>query len=294
MSIEIEKAMVQQYRSNVMMLLQQKGSKLRNTVRLETQNAEFDYYDQVGQTQAQPVLGRHGDTPLVSTPHDRRRCGIIDYDWADLIDKKDKLRTLIDPQSIYAMNASWAIGRSMDDVILNALFGTAYTGKDGSTTVAFPSSQQVAVNDHTYDSGSGNVGLTIGKLIAANTLIKAAEVPDDEELYIVTNAKKLSDLLTTTQVTSSDYNTVKALVNGQIDTFMGFKFIHCERILQNASAQWRVPVYSKQGILLAMAEDVNVDVSIRNDKRNSVQVYACGTFGAVRMEEKRVVEIICT
>lgn len=294
MSVEIEKSFVQQYKSNVMMLLQQKGSKLRSTVRIESQSAEYAYYDQLGQTQAQPVLGRHTDTPLVSTPHDRRRVGMIDYDWADLIDKKDLIRNLIDPTSPYATNASWAIGRAMDDVIINALFGTAYTGKDGSTTVAFPASQQIAVNDHSYDSGSGNVGLTIGKLIAARTLIKKAEIMDDEEIYIVVNAAKMSDLLTTTQVTSADYNTVKALVNGQIDTFLGFKFVHCERILTNASSQYRVPVYTKNGLLLAMGEDISVSVDKRTDKRNSTQVYASATFGATRLEEKRVVEIICT
>ena len=106
MSIQIDKAFVQQYRSNIEIGLQQRGSKLAGLVRNETQNSEYEYFDKINATEAQKVMGRHQDTPLISTPHDRRRVGLSDYDWADLIDKKDKIRLVIDPTSAYVTNAT--------------------------------------------------------------------------------------------------------------------------------------------------------------------------------------------
>ena len=88
MSIQITTAFVQQYRANVDHLVQQKGSRLRPLVRTETQNAEFEFYDRIGATSAQEVTGRHQDTPLVNTPHDRRRVALRDFDWGDLIDRQ--------------------------------------------------------------------------------------------------------------------------------------------------------------------------------------------------------------
>ena len=146
MSINITTAFVNQYRANVEHLLQQKGSRLRPFVRMETQNAEFEYYDRIGSVDAVEVTSRHSDTPLISTPHDRRQVSLRDFDWADMIDRTDRIRLLIDPSSPYAQNAAWALGRKMDDVIIENAFGTAYSGKTGSTSVTHPSGDVIAVN----------------------------------------------------------------------------------------------------------------------------------------------------
>jgi hypothetical protein len=88
MSFEVPTAFVQQYKANLTHLLQQKGSVLRDTVTVESQNAEFAFYDRIGSTEANEVNTRHGDTPLNNTPHDRRRIGLRDFDWADLIGRR--------------------------------------------------------------------------------------------------------------------------------------------------------------------------------------------------------------
>ena len=92
MSTQITTAFVQQYRANVEHLLQQKGSKLRPFVRVESQNSEFEYYDRIGSVDAVEVTSRHSDTPLISTPHDRRQISLRDFDWADMIDRTDRIR----------------------------------------------------------------------------------------------------------------------------------------------------------------------------------------------------------
>lgn len=293
MSVQITTAFVQQYRANVDHLVQQKGSRLRPLVRTETQNAEFEFYDRIGATSAQEVTGRHQDTPLVNTPHDRRRVALRDFDWGDLIDRPDRIRTLIDPTSPYAQSAAFALGRKMDEIILDAAFGTVYTGKTGSTTVTFPSSQQIAV-DFVESGSAASSGLTIGKLRKAKQILDRNEVDPTERRYIACTAKQITDMLQTTQVTSSDFNTVKALVAGEINTFMGFEFVRTELVRTNASSNRRVVCWCQSGLLLAVGSDITVDIGPRRDKRNATQVYVSGTFGATRMEEEKVVEIICS
>ena len=292
MSTQITTAFVQQYRANVEHLLQQKGSRLRPYVRVETQNAEFDFYDRIGATSAQEVTGRHQDTPLVNVPHDRRRVSLRDFDWAELIDRPDRIRLLIDPTSPYSQNASYALGRKMDEIILEAMFNSVSTGKTGSSTVTFPAAQQIAVNF--VESGSAaNSGLTIGKLRKAKQMLDASETDPADPRYIVVTAKQVTDLLQTTEITSADFNSVKALVQGDVNTFMGFEFVRTELVNTDASSHRRVPCFTKSGMLLAVGQDVNVDIGPRRDKRNSTQVYCSASFGSVRMNEEKVNEIKC-
>jgi len=292
MSVQITTAFVNQYKANVEHLLQQKGSRLRPFVRVESQNAEYEFYDRIGATNAQEVTGRHQDTPLITVPHDRRRVSLRDFDWAELIDRTDRIRLLIDPTSPYAQNAGFALGRKIDEIVIAGAFDTVYTGKTGSSSVTFPSGQQIA---HNYvESGSAaNSGLTIAKLRQAKQILDENETDPSDPRYIICTARQIHDLLTTTEVTSSDYNTVKALVNGGVNSFMGFEFVRTELVATDTNSYRRVIAYSKSGLLLAMGMDINVDIGPRRDKRNSVQVYCSASFGTVRMEEEKVVEIKC-
>ena len=285
MSNQIEKNYVNQFRSNLELGLQQKGSKLEQTVRVETQKAEFDYYDSIGATKARRVTERHGDTPLISTPHDRRRVGLVDYDWADLIDKKDKIRLLADPTSSYQVNARYAMGRARDEEIINAFYGKAYTGKDGATEVSFKSGNIIS-------AGQTETGLTIAKLIDARTIALEKQNDPDEEWFVGITAKQLNNLLNEDKIQSQDYNNIKALVEGKVDTFMGFKFIVSE-LFQKVGNDRLCPVWCKSGMLLAVGEDITVDVSVRNDKRNATQIYVAQSIGATRMHEDKVFQIKC-
>ena len=102
MSNQITTAFVQQYSNNVQMLSQQKGSLLRGVVDVESVNGKHAYFERIGQVSAQKRVSRHSDTPQIDTPHSRRRISMADYEWADLIDQQDRVRTLIDPTSQYA------------------------------------------------------------------------------------------------------------------------------------------------------------------------------------------------
>src|SRR5882762_9843352 len=127
MSFTVDIAWVNSYHSNINLLSQQMGSRLAAAVRTETQQAEFDFYDRIDATAAVEVTTRHGDTPLISSPHDRRRVGLRQFDWADLIDKWDRVRMIADPTSSYTQNAVMALGRAKDQVIIDAAFGNAFS-----------------------------------------------------------------------------------------------------------------------------------------------------------------------
>jgi hypothetical protein len=80
MSVQITTAFVEQYRANVYHLSQQKGSRLRRAVRVETVNGKSAFFEQLGSVQARKRSSRHADTPRMDTPHARRRVTLDDYD----------------------------------------------------------------------------------------------------------------------------------------------------------------------------------------------------------------------
>ena len=294
MSTQITTSFVNHYRSNVDFLLQQKGSVLRSYMRNETQDAEFDFYDRIGATAAIEVLTRHADTPLVETPHDRRRVHLRDFDWADLIDRKDRIRTLIDPTSPYAQNASFALGRSMDDVIIENMFGTAYTGKTGATSTVHDVTNNRTLVNYVESGGSTDSGLTIPKLRNVRQKLVANQNDKSEPRYIALSAVQMTDLLANSLVQSVDTNEIKALVHGEVDHYMGFKFIEIERLDTTSSGTHRrLPCWVHSGMVFASGMEINAEIGPRRDKRNSTQVYVSGSFGAVRMEENKMYEIEC-
>lgn len=276
-STQITTAMVEQYKSNVLMLAQQKGSKLRGTVRSEMVTGKNAYFERIGAVDMVDATSRHDDTPQIDTPHSRRRVSLTTSRFADLIDNADKVRTLIDPTSPYAMNAAWAAGRKMDAVIVAALAGNAYAGVAGATTVALPSAQKVA---------AASAGLTIAKLRSAREILLAADIDLDMGATCIINPAGLTDLLSATEITSSDYNTVKALVQGQVDTFLGFKFVVSTQV-----TALKAYCYAKNAAVLAVGSEPVVRISERADKNYATQVFVEMDIGATRVEDEGVVEI---
>lgn len=286
MSFEITEAFVQQYRDNVILLAQQKGSRLRNTVSVEDGViGKRTSFDRIGLTAAVKRTTRHADTPLVSTPHSRRWANLDDYDLADLVDKLDKKKMLISPESDYAIDFGYAFGRQMDTIVLDAARGTAVTGEEATGTQALPAGQKLALGD------GGNNKMNVGKLRLAKKKLDAAEV-DSEGRVAVMNADAIRQLLEDTSLTSSDFNTVRALVNGEVNYFMGFNFIRTELIPLSSGTQYLAYFYQKRAVGLAIGQDIMTRMSERDDKNYSLQVYMCMSLGGVRIEDVGVIESV--
>ena len=280
MSTQVTTAFSQQFSSNVYLLAQQKGSKLRGAVREESVTGEKAFFDQIGSTAAIAKTTRHGDTPLVETPHSRRMVTMTTYEWADLIDDSDKVKMLIDPTSTYARAAAYAMGRAQDDVIIAAATGAALTGKSGATSTALPAGQKIA---------EGSANMTLAKLLEAKTTMDENDV-DPENRHIVISPEGMSALLNTTEIKSSDFNTVKALAQGSISSFLGFEF-HTSTRLTKVGDIRTCFAFQNDAILMAVGKDVTSRIDERSDKSYSTQVYYCQSIGATRMEEDKVVQI---
>lgn len=281
MSFQITTAFVQQYRANVMHLVQQQGSRLRECTRIETVTGKSGFFEQIGQVQARKRTSRHSDTPQMDTPHARRRVTMIDFDWADLIDKEDEVRLLISPASPYAQAAAWAFGRALDDEIIVAAEATAFTGEDGTTSTVFDTAMDVPIG-----TGTGEA-FTVTKMRAAKRKLDEREVPDGDR-YIALSAAAMEQLLGTTAVTSADFATIKALVAGDLDTFLGFKIKRLERLRAAAADDHIALFWHRDGLLVGMGKEPSARVSERSDKNYATQVFYSQTLGVTRMEEARV------
>jgi len=287
MSTQVTTAFVQQYSANVQMLSQQMGSRLRDAVRVENVVGKNAFIDQIGSATAALRTSRHADTPQMDTPHDRRRLSLADYEYADLVDDQDKVRMLIDPTSSYARAAAAAMGRAMDDVIITAATGTANTGETGSGSATLDATA------NSVGSSSSNDGLTLAKLREAKRKMDLNDVDPSIPRYIAVGPKQIEDLLGDTTVTSSDFNTVKALVQGELDTFMGFRFVMSNRLSVDSNDIRKCFAWAEDGLTLGVGKDISARIDERADKGYATQVYYCMSIGAVRMEEDKVVQIFC-
>ena len=281
-----------QFDANWRHLVQQKNSRLREYVTLDSINGKEKSYNQIDTAAMALITDRSGDTRISDQALAKRWSRPQQYDTAKLIDEWDEqlLGEVVLPTSPIVQAHGAAYARTCDSVIISALGGTAFTGTTGTTSTALPASQKVAVN-YVESGTAANSGLTIAKLRRAKFILDANEVDEEEERIIVVSAKQLQDLLRTTEVTSADYNTVRALVDGAVNTFMGFKFRRTQ-LLGLTSTVRSCYAYVKSGIVLA-ERGLKTHMDIRTDLSHSLQIRSVASLGATRMEEKKVVEIAC-
>jgi hypothetical protein len=286
MSTQINKAFEQQFSDNFIHLASQKESKLGSAVRVEQVNDaksfHFDRMDTVNMVQS---VSRHEDTPLTEVPFSRRRVTFNTYRAVDLIDSPDRVKMAKDPSSPSMKQLVWALNRQKDDLIISAASGNAFSidSADSSTNVALPAAQKIA---------HGSADMDLAKIIECRKILLDNDVDTDEELFWAIGPAQLEAMLNITTITSSDYNSIKALMSGEINTFMGFTWIVSTR-LSVASSIRKTLAWAKSGMGLAMNGTPNIRISERADKNYSTQIFVEANMGATRIEDEKVVEVSC-
>lgn len=296
MSTEVNKAFVQQFSGNLLHLINQEGSMLMGLVRNEALTGKSHHFDRLGRGTVVKRTTRHADTPINDTAHSRRRVILEDYEWGDLIDNQDRVRMLVDPTSDYAKAAAWDLGIQVDKIIVDAMNGNSISvdASDAASNIALPSTQVVDEDFNTADSN-----LIVEKLIEAKRLMLKHAGMLMGEATIAVNASALASMLGQNEAQSADYNSVKALVRGEIDTFMGFRFVTLkDGILPGTAdgtdtAPVRCLAFLQRSVGLAKGQDIAVRIAERADKSFATQVYAQMSMGATRIEEEGVVAIEC-
>lgn len=309
----IDAAFVDGFKNNIYMLAQQTDSRLFGKSTNEVQASKMDFYERLAPVEAVEVTTRHGDTPILDPEHSSRACVLSDAEYGAMIDNLDKVRLLIQPENAYVSNAVSALNRRKDTIFIQAALGNSRAGEDGSTLVPLPETQKmVAVKE----DGSGHGPLNNYTLTNVAEKFNSSEIDPDTMKYWAIAPKQLRNLLNDEKLTSADYTTVKALMNGKIDMFMGFTFIMSNRLPVTAAAtDYEVAdgqvktgaagvlpagarrnfAWVEDGMVSAIGTGgfgLRVDVGPRRDKRMSTQIYAVHSVGAVRLEEIKVIEIL--
>jgi N4-gp56 family major capsid protein len=161
-------------------------------------------FPKVGKGVATPRIGQTDVTPL-NVSFSNVTCTLADYNAAEYSDIFSQAKVNFDERSELVQVLGNAIGRRQDQMILDAL-----TNSSTSLTVA-------------NSIGGATTNMNVAKLREAKKLLDKNNVPP-EGRHIILHANGLASLLSETAVTSSDFNTVKALVAGEINTFLGFTF----------------------------------------------------------------------
>lgn len=288
---QITVASVQEYKSNVELLMQQQDSRLRSTFTTDSYVGKAaSVVEQFGEATAQERTSRHADTPLLDLTQDKRWVFPKDIEWASLVDNQDKLRMRIEPTGAYTRAAAAGMNRKIDDIGIAAFWATAYKGENGTTSESFDTTNyQVGVN-----VGGTASSLNVAKLQSALQKLIAANKGDlQESVYSAISSYEHDALLKEIQVVNKDYNGGAAVLeNGRVRRFMGTDFLLTER-LDIASGNRRIPIYVKSGMHLGVWQDIQAEITKRADKGFAWQVYTSMTIGATRLQTGKLIQVLC-
>jgi hypothetical protein len=161
-------------------------------------------FPKVGRGVATPRIGQTDVTPL-NVGFSNVTLTMEDWIAAEYSDIFSQQKVNFDERSELVQVLGNAIGRRQDQLVLNALAGSGTSLSVGN------------------DVGGSDTNMNVAKLRQAKGLMDKNNVPPTDR-HIVIHSNGLQSLLAETAVTSSDFNTVKALVNGELNTFLGFTF----------------------------------------------------------------------
>jgi len=331
----IEAAYYDSFRAGFEQAYQQTESKLQPYFESESQSSEFQFFDRIGEAAAMTEdTGRYEVNPQSEIENNRRRLGLKDYELGKYVDEKDLKRVLTDPMNAYTQAMLASGKRKVDDIIIDRYFGTAHTGKSGANDVTYVtaataeegtgisvggnnagSSNPIATGGFytlgaattegvsvgsKYDgtsSGGSATGLTLEKLKGLRATMQRLEAIDQGTILnaFVTH-KQMEDLLGIEQIINSDYAVRKSLAEGEVTTFMGYRFILTERLPLSSGSnadERRVIVSVPKALKMSVGTALKGDIWRDTSKKNIPYLYFKLCADASRMWGEVAGEIRC-
>lgn len=280
--------------------LQQEASRLEKYVTVETGlTGKMVTFDQYGLLEFEEKTLRMQPTTPDDAPTTRRVLHPHIYTKAIGFDEFDakKLGNIDVPVSKTIEGLRAAAGRTMDQVMIAGFLGTCYTGEYG--TIGIPFSDKQVINTNYTESGTAaDCNLTVAKLRKALSMLQKAEAWNEErraygdELVLACSAAQINSLLQEPEVSSFDYNTARALVEGKIDTFLGFRIIRTEQLPIMGGVRTCL-AWVKSKAQFGIWDDFRVKLSVRDDLDETLQIRAKFACGATRLQEEAFVKIQC-
>jgi hypothetical protein len=285
MANTLDQAYVSQFSDNIHHLVREKGSKLLGRFATETARGEKHFFERLGDLTVTQITSRLQTTNLQDAPHSRRMATIKRFEGAIALDKLDHLQMLIDPSSDYSRKLAEAHGRNFDAEIYAAMLGTAATGKDGTGSQAFLAGQQIA---------HGGTGFTVAKMNQAIRILQSNEVDTDSTpVFLAINAFALEDLLGDSQMVSKDYQVNSVVATGGLPQIRGTSVILTNRVPdETADTTRRALLFTRDTMKIAMPEAMEVKMGEDVTRNFAPVIGTYMSFGAVRMEEETVVDVL--
>jgi hypothetical protein len=300
--LQIPDHYVIQYETNWQHLLQQMESRLKEKTKFVSASGAAVRFNQYGLTSMSQVTTRNASTPTANSDLPTRWAYPTPYDIANRFSEFDNLflGSVVLPTSECMQSQAAAYGRLVDKILIDALTASAtitntantsagFGLNNTTTTVALPAGQTVAVNYVPAGGTATNSGLTIGKLREAKRILDANEAPAEDRVLIV-SAKEISDLLGTTEVTSNLFNSVRALVDGDVDQFLGFKVVRSEQLGVASNVRTCVAYHKNAAVVVDGGKKSYMDVL--PTQSHALQIRSTAVLGATRLLENGVVSIL--
>ncbi|MGE4503770.1 MAG: phage capsid protein [Desulfovibrionaceae bacterium] len=269
MSTEITNGFINMYVRDVHNAYQQRGSKLRPTVRLQAEVTGSTCIFQKNGKGAAGLKTRHGNVPLMNIQHSTVSCNLEDWYGADYVDKLDELKSNTDERQVVANAGAWALGRKIDELLLTRL--------DDTTAV-------IAENES---------GLSKAKILEAFARLNEADVPDDGNRFAVVGAHQWNELLNISEFKSADYaGDMFAWLKGtESRRWLGITWIFHSGLPLDGGTR-KCFLYHKNAIGLAEAQGVKCFVDWVPEKAAHLVNHLLSA-GACLIDPEGVIEIQC-
>ncbi len=280
---DITGSYIQQFDDRVHQLYQEKGSKLRNAVRLRTgvtgEAHSFPVYGKGAALDRGAMASVVGTMGVTATKVKAILADFVAPEYSDIF---QQAKINYDDETQLQMAIAKAMGRKEDQVIIDEL------AQNSAKTIPA-----------TFEDRSTAKGLTVAKIRRAKRLLDNDGV-DPEDRYFVVTPGGIEALLGETEVTSADYNSVRALVQGEVDTFLGFKFIMIADCIDAKNAQLGLPgvgsadrkyfAFHKEALGLAIGIDHRTEINYVAE-RTSWLVNGVFSAGAKTIDATGIVEV---
>jgi len=313
---------------------QQGESILDPLVDRTSQRSESDVYQRIGEAEEMKEdVTRFGDNPTSDIPHDARHISLRSFELGKhIVDPKDLMVVVSDPSNAYSQAMLKSGKRKRDDFIIEKYFADARTGKEGTEMVSYTrtpddendtkirvgavskgssnpiktggqytltgaASEGVSVGAN-YDGASGTAsGLTLEKLKGLReTMLRIEAIDEADVIPLVITARQIRDLMNIDEVVNSDYAYKKALADGTISNFHGFRFIHCERLALSQGSggdERRCMAFLPRAFKLSIGQDLVSNIWNDSGKKNIPYIYFKQSIGGSRMWGEIAGEIRC-
>lgn len=287
------------YKDSWRLKLQQLTSRLENHINTEVVNGEGKRFQRLSDVAARDITTRFGDTNPDDVDIEYRWLYIGFKDSAHRVDRREakQLGQIGSPHQAILRSQLAAAKRDMDKTIIDGIRGSAATGKNGTTAVALPSSQKIAV-DHGSTGTNNNLTfekmLEIGRLFGVNE-VAGQDVEEVSPITLIITHNQIPSLLREQKFTSADYSEIRRLHTGEVVNLMGMA-IRCVNpsLLPLATGNIRsCYAYARNEVVFGIAEQPMAWVDELPTKRHDIQLRTEWGWGCARLSEEGVIEIPC-